>query len=99
MAKGNFINYIVSNDPNEYPSDGEHGGYYYQKFDSSTLIPANIRQGVNIFGIDGELEELVTIDGKKVTESMSLKSFFHKNKNMETLPYSCRNFTAGIYNN
>ena len=32
MGKGNFINYVVNNDPNKYPSDGLHtDGYYYEK--------------------------------------------------------------------
>ena len=30
MAKGNFIKYIVSDDPNKYPTDGEQSGYYYE---------------------------------------------------------------------
>ena len=30
MAKGNFIEYVVSNNPNKYPNDGEQGGYYYE---------------------------------------------------------------------
>ena len=28
MAKGNFIEYVVSDNPNKYPIDGEQGGYY-----------------------------------------------------------------------
>ena len=30
MAKGNFIEYVVSDNPNKYPDDGEQGGYYYE---------------------------------------------------------------------
>ena len=37
MAKGNFIDYITSDDPNKYPSDGVHtDGYYYKKVTKST---------------------------------------------------------------
>ena len=37
MAKGNFIDYITSNDPNKYPSDGVHtDGYYYKKVTKTT---------------------------------------------------------------
>lgn len=37
MAKGNFIDYITSDDPNKYPSDGVHtDGYYYKKITKST---------------------------------------------------------------
>lgn len=35
MAKGNFIEYVVSDNPNKYPNNGEHGGYYYELFDES----------------------------------------------------------------
>ncbi len=30
MAKGNFIEYVVSDNPNKYPNDGEQSGYYYE---------------------------------------------------------------------
>ena len=30
MAKGKFIEYVVSDNPNKYPNDGEQGGYYYE---------------------------------------------------------------------
>ena len=29
--KGNFIEYVVSDNPNKYPNSGEQGGYYYEK--------------------------------------------------------------------
>ena len=32
MAKGNFIEYVVSDNPNKYPIDGEQGGYYYELY-------------------------------------------------------------------
>ena len=32
MAKGNFICYVVSDDPNKYPNDGEQDGYWYELF-------------------------------------------------------------------
>ena len=37
MTKGNFIDYITSDDPNKYPSDGVYtDGYYYKKVTKST---------------------------------------------------------------
>lgn len=36
MAKGNFIEYIVSDDPNKYPNDGERGDYYYEAIEDVT---------------------------------------------------------------
>ena len=39
MAKGNFIEYVVSDNPNKYPNDGEQGDYYYEKmFDPHQLL-------------------------------------------------------------
>ena len=32
MAKGNFIEYVVSDNPNKYPNGGEQGGYYYELY-------------------------------------------------------------------
>ena len=32
MAKGNFIEYVVSDNPDKYPNDGEQGGYYYELY-------------------------------------------------------------------
>ena len=33
MAKGDFINYVVNNDPNKYPSNGLHtDGYWYELY-------------------------------------------------------------------
>lgn len=36
MAKGNFIEYVVSDNPNKYPNDGEQGGYYYELVEDVT---------------------------------------------------------------
>ena len=30
MAKGNFIEYVVSDNLNKYPDGGEQGGYYWE---------------------------------------------------------------------
>ena len=30
MAKGDFIEYVVSDNPNKYPDNGEQGGYYWE---------------------------------------------------------------------
>ena len=32
MAKGNFIEYVVSDNPNKYPNDGEQSGYYWELY-------------------------------------------------------------------
>ena len=36
MAKGNFIDYVVSDNPNKYPNDGVQSGYYYETVDDVT---------------------------------------------------------------
>ena len=38
MAKGNFIEYVVSDSPNKYPNDGEQGGYYYELYGAPVKI-------------------------------------------------------------
>ena len=42
MAKGNFIEYIVSNDPNKYPDKGEYDGYYYEKINAQISLPEKV---------------------------------------------------------
>ena len=37
MAKGNFIEYVVSDNPNKYPNDGEQNGYYYELYGKPPL--------------------------------------------------------------
>lgn len=37
MAKGNFIKYVVSDNPNKYPNDGEQNGYYYELYGKPPL--------------------------------------------------------------
>lgn len=36
MAKGNFIEYVVSDNPNKYPNDGEQSGYLYEMVEDVT---------------------------------------------------------------
>ena len=43
MAKGKFIEYVVSDNPNKYPNDGEQGSYYYELYRGpKTLISFTI---------------------------------------------------------
>lgn len=54
MAKGNFIEYVVSNNPNKYPNGGEQGNYYYEKmFDPSLVTWAG--------GTDEEIVKMVQL--------------------------------------
>ena len=58
MAKGNFIEYIVSDDPNKYPNNGEQGGYYYEldgtPFNIVTLADGTDEEIVAMLEKDGE---------------------------------------------
>ena len=64
-----FLDYAVSDDVNTYPDKATHtDGYWYEKFDNSTLIPENIREGIDIWGVVGTLVEGVAgIDFGEVT--------------------------------
>ena len=55
-----FEGFIVSDNINAYPTDGERDGYWYERFDSSTLISENIREGVDIWGVIGAMSEGVS---------------------------------------
>ena len=53
MAKGNFIEYVLSDNPNKYPNDGEQGNYYYELYG----LPINIVTWAN--GTDEEIVKMV----------------------------------------
>lgn len=38
MAKGDFIEYVVSDNPNKYPMDGEQSGYYWELYGGSKIV-------------------------------------------------------------
>ena len=38
MLKGNFIEYVVSDNPNKYPNGGEQSGYYYELYGAPVKI-------------------------------------------------------------
>lgn len=61
MAKGDFLDYIVSDNINEYPDDGEQDGFYYEKltipdFSQVTAVAANVLLEKKFFGSDGTLQ-------------------------------------------
>ena len=58
MAKGNFIEYVVSDNPNKYPNGGEQGGYYYELYGS----PFNIVTLAD--GTDKEIVAMLEKDGE-----------------------------------
>lgn len=65
---GEFIGYVVADDTNAYPTDGEQDGYYYIKYDPTVNIPENIRENINNWGVLGTMVEGVSgIDYGEVT--------------------------------
>ena len=49
MAKGSFLDYVVNNDPNKFPSDGLHtDGYYYEKVANVTIDGLNVKDNLNL---------------------------------------------------
>lgn len=66
---GDFVDFVVSDSEIAYPDGAVHtDGYWYELFDSSVLIPENIREGIDIWGVVGTLVEGVTgIDFGEIT--------------------------------
>lgn len=66
---GDFIDFVVSDSETAYPDGAVHtDGYWYELFDSSVLIPENIREGIDIWGVVGTLVEGVAgIDFGEIT--------------------------------
>ena len=52
MAKGNFIEYVVSDNPNKYPNDGERGMTSYIE---STTIGIQINYSSRFVNPNGEI--------------------------------------------
>lgn len=81
-AKGEFLVYMVADDPNSYPNGGELDGYWYELLTDPVdlakeldLIPENIRKGIDIFGVIGAMSEGVSgVDYGEVTLSSRVSS-------------------------
>lgn len=84
---GDFIDFVVSDSETAYPDRAVHtDGYWYKKFDNSTLIPENIREGIDIWGVVGTLVEGVAgIDFGEVTLT-STSSSVTFNHNLGVVP-------------
>lgn len=65
MAKGNFIEYVVSDDPNKYPIDGEQNGYYYKRVitetEEKTVTPTT--EDLIVTPAEGKNLSKVTVQG------------------------------------
>ena len=82
-----FVEFSVSNNENVYPDKAVHAdGFYYEKYNNSTLIPENIREGIDIWGVVGTLVEGVAgIDFGEVTLT-STSSSVAFNHNLGVVP-------------
>lgn len=71
-----FQNFATADDFAKYPDKAVHtDGYWYELFDSSVLIPENIREGIDIWGVVGTLVEGVAgIDFGEVTLASTAES-------------------------
>ena len=65
MAKGNFIEYIVSDNPNKYPDDGEQGDYYYERVITETeeKIVTPTTEDLIVTPAEGKNLSKVTVQG------------------------------------
>ena len=70
MGKGSFINYVVNNDPNKYPSNGLHtDGYYYELFGRPSVK--------TVTWADGTDEEIVAMVNAADKGEINLADYWH----------------------
>ena len=70
MAKGNFINYVVNNDPNKYPSNGLHtDGYWYELYGKPPVK--------TVTWADGTDEEIVAMVNAADNGEINLADYWH----------------------
>ena len=65
MAKGNFIEYVISDDPNKYPNESEQDGYYYRKVTKVETEEQTITAGITpieVIPSQGKLINKVTVN-------------------------------------
>jgi hypothetical protein len=72
---GDLVEFAVSNDENAYPTSGEQDGYWHELFDPTTLIPENIREGVDIWGIIGAIKEGIDLLGITSFTKMAVSTY------------------------
>ena len=65
MAKGNFIEYVISDDPNKYPNESEQDGYYYRKVTKVETEEQIVTAGttpIEVNATSGKLMSKVTVN-------------------------------------
>ena len=61
MAKGKFIEYVVSNDPNKYPNENAQDGYYYRKVVNIETEEQTVTAGTTLI-------EVIPSEGKLISK-------------------------------
>ena len=91
MAKGNFIDYITSDDPNKYPSNDVHtDGYYYKKVTNISTIE---KEEKTVTALMTQL--IVTPDKGKLLSKVTINPpVIPKNVSVTTMP-SKTSYKAG----
>lgn len=85
MAKGNFIEYVVSDNPNKYPNDGEQSGYYYELYGKPKTVT------LISFTIDGtsyQAEEGMTQE-EWVASDYNTAGYLYMTNHMDALRTVC----------
>ena len=83
MAKGNFIEYVISDDPNKYPNESEQDGYYYRKVTKVETEEQTVTAGttsIEVVPSEGKLISKVTVnptptEGKTVTPTTADQTY------------------------
>ena len=81
MAKGNFIEYVVSDNPNKYPNNGEQGNYYYELY--------GVANGTALISF--------TIDGTSYQAEEGMTCLEWVNSDYNTGGYTCSGSGGAIF--
>ena len=75
MAKGNFIEYVISDDPNKYPNESEQDGYYYRKVTKVETEEQIVTAGttpIEVIPSEGKLISKVNINPTPTEEKTAI---------------------------
>ena len=107
MAKGNFIEYVISDDPNKYPNGSEQDGYYYRKvikFETEERTVTPTTEDLIVTPVEGKYLNQVTVQGdanfleENIAEGITIwgKTGTHQGSSVETCTLSIPSASFGI---